>query len=248
MLRQDQLPDALHKKRLSRQDALLLTLSVNVQSPKSVKTIKALARAGGYTEIQKWNVSAILKRTKGLAIRLKDGWCLTSNGCTHVEALDVIPASKSLKVINQAEKLRSAAARLSDPNTREFVAEALAAYEGELYRSSVVLAWAGAMSLLYDYVKKNCLAVFNSEATRRDSKWKPAKIKDDLGRMKESDFLDIIGSPPVSVIGKNLKEELKDNCLRLRNACGHPSSLRIGENKTSALLEVLILNVFAKFS
>jgi hypothetical protein len=66
--------------------------------------------------------------------------------------------------------------------------------------------------------------------------------------MKESDFLDIIGSPPISLVGKNVKEELKNNCLRLRNACGHPSSLQIGENRVSAHLEVLILNVFAKFS
>jgi hypothetical protein len=66
--------------------------------------------------------------------------------------------------------------------------------------------------------------------------------------VKEADFLDIIGSPPLSIIGKNLKEELKNNCLKLRNACGHPSSLQIGENKASAHLEVLILNIFSKFA
>ena len=66
--------------------------------------------------------------------------------------------------------------------------------------------------------------------------------------MKESDFLDIIGSPPLSILGQNTKEELKNNCLKLRNACGHPGSLAIGENKVAAHLEVLMLNIFSKFT
>jgi hypothetical protein len=144
-------------------------------------------------------------------------------------------------------QLRHESTKIINTDTKAFVEEGIAAYEGGLHRSAVVLSWAGAVALLYDRVMNTCLAAFNAEAKRRDAKWKDAKIKDDLARMQEVDFLEIIGSPPISVIGKNLKEELKTNCLKLRNACGHPSSLRIGESKTSAHLEVLILNVFAKF-
>jgi len=248
LLDQSQLTDALHAKRLSRQDALLVCLAADVDSAKSVKQIKELARNAGYTEVQKWNVSAALKRTKGLSVRLKDGWSLSSRGREHVRDLGIIPTGKSLKVVNHAAQLRSAASKISDPDTRAFVEEAIVAYEGGLHRSCVVLSWSGAVSLLYDQVVTKCLGTFNTEASRRDANWRKAKNKDDLTRMKESDFLDIIGSPPVSVIGKNVKEELKNNCLRLRNSCGHPNSLKIGENKTSAHLEVLILNIFAKFS
>ena len=248
MLNKSQLPDSLHKRRLGRQDALLLILAVDVDTPKKVATIKALGREAGYTEIQKWNVSVILKRSKGLAIRLPEGWSLTSRGRNYVQSLRVVSPGKSIKVVNHAQQLRAELSKISDSDTIAFVEEAIAAYEGGLYRSSVVLSWVGSVSLLYDHVMKTSLVDFNAEAKRRDVKWRDAKIKDDLARMKEADFLDIIGSPPLSIIGKNMKEELKNNCLKLRNACGHPSSLQIGENKASAHLEVLILNIFSKFA
>jgi len=43
-----------------------------------------------------------------------------------------------------------------------------------------------------------------------------------------------------------VRQEL-EGCLKLRNGCGHPNSLKLGENKVAAHLETLILNVFAKF-
>jgi hypothetical protein len=62
--------------------------------------------------------------------------------------------------------------------------------------------------------------------------------------MKEHDFLDVICA--ISVIGNNVKQEL-DGCLRFRNGCGHPNSLRIGEAKVAAHVETLIQNVFQVF-
>jgi len=62
--------------------------------------------------------------------------------------------------------------------------------------------------------------------------------------MKEHDFLDVLES--ISLIGKNVKQELQQS-LQLRNACGHPNSLKIGVNKVSSHIEILILNVFSKF-
>jgi hypothetical protein len=248
LLREEQLADVLVKKELSRKDFLLILLAVSVDVPKTVKVIKEMGSDNGFAEIQKWNVSVTLGKAKGLALRLKDGWSLTSNGRKHVTELDVLPHNSSAKVINQSTQLRLLISKIVESDTQSFLNEAINAYEYGLYRSAVVLSWAGAVSLLYDQVIKTKLQDFNKEASRLDPKWKHAKSKDDLGRMKESSFLDIIGSPPISIIGKNLKENLKVNCLKLRNSCGHPNSFQIGENMTSAHLETLILNVFTKFS
>jgi hypothetical protein len=79
---------------------------------------------------------------------------------------------------------------------------------------------------------------------RRDTKWRAAKTVDDLSRMKEFDFLQVISS--ISIIGKNVKDEL-EVCLRLRNGCGHPNSLVVGEHKASAHIETLMQNVYQKF-
>jgi hypothetical protein len=63
--------------------------------------------------------------------------------------------------------------------------------------------------------------------------------------MKEYDFLQILES--ISVIGKNVKTEL-EACLRLRNACGHPNSLRLAEHRVNSHIETLVLNVYARFA
>jgi len=98
---------------------------------------------------------------------------------------------------------------------------------------------------LYEYVVNHKLQEFNVEATRRDAKWKAAKTVDDLCKMKEFSFLEVLEG--ISVIGSNCKKELQ-NCLARRNTCGHPNTLAIGENMVAAHIEMLILNLYTKFS
>jgi hypothetical protein len=93
---------------------------------------------------------------------------------------------------------------------------------------------------------KEKLKEFNAEAVVRNPKWKHAKTTDDLGLMKEDAFLDVLQK--ISVIGKNVKQELKDSCLKLRNGSGHPNSLTFGENRVASHVELLMLNVFSKFN
>lgn len=68
---------------------------------------------------------------------------------------------------------------------------------------------------------------------------------DGLARMKEHDFLDVLHA--IGVLGKNVKQELQNNCLQLRNSCGHPNNFKVGEHRVAAHIEILILNVFSKF-
>jgi hypothetical protein len=248
LLSDSDLIETLHKRRLPRLDSLLLILCVKAATPKEVIEIKKIGRQAGITEIQKWNVSDVLSHSKGFAIRLPEGWAITTAGKEYVSKLDVFPQKKSKKVIHVASTLRDTLKKISNPDTVAFLDEAISTFEAGSYRSAVVLSWVGAASLLQDQILQHHLSAFNAEATRKDARWRDAKVKDDLSRMKESDFLDIIGAPPISLIGKNVKEELKNQCLQLRNACGHPNSFKLGENRVAAHLEVLILNIFAKFS
>jgi len=133
---------------------------------------------------------------------------------------------------------------IAKQDTKLFLSEAVACLENHLLRAAVVLIWVGAVAVLQDEVVAKKLPEFNAEALRRDAKWKAAKDADGLSRMKEADFLVIIEA--IAVIGKNVRQEL-EGCLKLRNGCGHPNSLKLGENKVAAHLETLILNVFAKF-
>jgi len=243
LLSSNSLKDILHKSEIStKTDKLLICLAVDVDHPKSVKEVKELATNAGLHEVNRWNVSDLLSSSKKYAIRIKEGWVLTSDGKKHVEKL-IAPFIKPT-VIKVAAGLRKHLTKIKEPNTYSFVEQAINCFEAEFYRAAVVLSWIGAISVLYEHVKKNELAAFNEEAIRRFPKWKPAKTKDDLARMKEKDFLG--GLEGISVIGKSVKDEL-EGCLKLRNGCGHPNSLKIAEHRVSSHLETLILNVFSQF-
>ena len=144
----------------------------------------------------------------------------------------------------QAKSLRAHLQKRTSKDTRAFVEEAVSCFERKLYRSAVVLTWIGAISVIYEHVVANKLAEFNAEALKRDAKWRPAKNADGLGRIGEFDFLQICQA--LGVIGKNVREEL-EVCLKLRNGCGHPNSLKVAESRVAAHIETLMQNVFEVF-
>ena len=225
----------------ARLDKLLMLLA-SFDVACQVKDLRSRAEEAGYREPRKWNVSAYLARSTGRAIRTSDGWEITDSGRQRLLALDVPLVNAALFEV--ASDLRNALSGIADPDTRSFVGEAVGCYEAEFYRSAIVMSWVGAVAVLHTHIHKNNLTAFNREATHRNRKWKPARTTDDLGRMKESDFLDIIHS--LSIIGGNVKTELQE-CLKRRNACGHPNSLQVRANSAAHHLEILILNVFKRF-
>lgn len=236
----DQLKHVIHDKSLSRLDVLVILLSVDANYPKQVKDIKELAYSGGLRKIKGWNISDVLGRSSGLAVRTPDGWELSMSGLERAREL----GADSGPIVDVNGQLRSIAEGISEDETKEFVREAIKCLESKHLRAAVVLSWVGAVSVMHKYVVDNRLSDFNNEATRRNSKWKPAMNADDLGKMKENDFLQILES--LSEIGKNVKQEL-EACLKLRNSCGHPNSLKISESRVAAHIEILVLNVFSRF-
>jgi hypothetical protein len=140
--------------------------------------------------------------------------------------------------------LRRASSGISSQHAKEFIDEAIGCAEASFHRAAIVLSWVGAIRVMQEHVVTNRLSDFNTEALRRDTRWRPARTADDLSRLKEYDFLQILEA--ISVIGKSVKAEL-EGCLKLRNGCGHPSSLQVSENRTASHIESLVLNVFSKF-
>ena len=167
---------------------------------------------------------------------------ITEPGKQHLRNLGVTKLSPA--AVHVATDLRSELAKIKNNSTRLFVEEAIKCYEAELYRSAIVMSWLAAFDVLHNHIHQNHLAAFNAEAKRVDGRWRDANTTDDLGRIAEADFLDRIVA--ISVIGKNVKKELKD-CLDRRNGCSHPNSLKIGPNTVAHYIEILLLNIFRVF-
>lgn len=239
-LNSDELKLWLQKDGLSRLDKVLLVLST-FEKPRGVSEIKALARSVG-CNMDKWSVSEILKRSKGATLQVLGGYELAEKGKARLRVLGVDSASPA--AVQVAIDLRAHLANITDTDTQAFVDEAIKCYEARLFRSAIVMSWLAAVDVSKKWVVAHELAAFNAEARRVDSKWKDAKNADDLGAMKEADFLNrLVG---ISILGKNPKQRL-EQALALRNGCGHPNSLKVGQNEAAAHIEALLKNVFEVF-
>lgn len=242
MFDQEVIKELLARADLSARDKLLLCLAEEPLAARKASDVRDLAISLGLREAKGWNVSRYLSAAKTLAIRTSAGWELTQPGKSHVASIcgPLLPSVTALVVSG----LRKQLPVIKSTTTKSFVEEAIKALEAQLFRAAIVLSWVGAVSVLYDHVVACCLSDFNAEAGKRDTKWKSAATADDLSRLREHEFLQVLVA--ISVVGKNVKDEL-EVCLKLRNGCGHPNTLIVGEHKASAHIETLIQNVFTKF-
>jgi hypothetical protein len=244
LLSKQMLEDAIHAPKVSTEDKALLCLAFGDLEPKKIADVRKIGVEAGWAGAKRANLSLYLSRSTGLAAPTPHGWKLTTNGQKHIAELAGAGVSQVTTPLTQS--LRLGLAKVKNPNTQKFIEEAILCIEHGLFRSAVVLSWVGAMAVIYDYVVVNKLADVNKEALSRNAKWKIACTADDLTRIEEFEFLQILGCPAVSVLQKNVKQEL-EGCLKLRNACGHPNSFKFAETKVAAHVETLMLNVFDTF-
>lgn len=244
MLTIDQLKQAVHRQQLSKTDIALLCVAAAGGRAVKTETVREIALRVGVKGAKTTNFSSHLASAGDKVFKTPEGWELTKGGQESMATLAAHELSLS-PAATEAQSLRAFLPKIKNEDARSFLAEAIVCAEQSLFRAAVVLSWVGAVALLHERTAASHLSHFNAEAVKRDPKWKAAKNPDDLGKMKEATFLEIASA--ISLIGKNVKQEL-DGCLKLRNACGHPTSLKIGPNKVAAHLEVLALNVYAVFA
>ena len=242
MISAEILRDLLSRPDFTKQEKVLICLAVEIERPKAVLEIRSFAVNNGLRAAAKWDISKLLSRSNGKATLLDKGWRLTTHGTEYIR--EKIGPFVNLPVVKTMTSLRSHLDKIANPDTKAFIDEAIKCCEFHLWRAAVVLSWVGAVSVLHDHVINHKLAEFNAAAPRRKPDWKPAKTKDHLGRLKESEFLQIIRD--ISMIDKNQKQEL-DHRLEFRNGCGHPTALKIADHQVASHIEFLILNVFSKF-
>ncbi len=243
MLTLEQLKQAVHRQSVTKTDVALLCVAATGSHSATTAAVRKLAVDAGVKAAKKINFSAHLSSAEDKVFKAPQGWELTDVGRKYVAGLAAQELSAS-PAATEARSLRALLPKLKNDEARAFLAEAVVCAEQSLLRAAVVLSWVGAVALLHNEIVAHHLAAFNTEALKRDAKWKPAKSGDDLGKMKEFTFLEVAES--ISLFGKNVKQDL-ETCLKLRNACGHPNSLKIGTNKVAAHLESLALNVYAVF-
>lgn len=245
MLKLDEAKKILHGPNLPNREQLYVVLAMEPMGSLPVRKIKDRCVAVGLPKLAKKNISDILASSKGAVALTPAGWELQEPGIIRVREI-ARAANVSLVVTHTTHSLRGHADSIIDPLTKSLVMESIQCFEAHQFRAAIVFSWESAVAALHKHVFTTKLAELNAEATRREPKWRIAKQQDDLGRMGEYDFLNVCEA--IGVIGMNVRQLLQNECLMLRNACGHPNSASIAENSVAAHIEKLIKNVFSRFS
>ncbi len=238
-MKKSEIEEILLSSTVSQKDKILFILFLE-NKLLNTGQIREIALDRGVREAKKWNISDSLLKLKNKVIKSKDGWEISLKGKEQFSK----NKGQSSRIKKAEVGLRLHLKSIKNKRISDFVSESITNLETKSLRSAVVLSWIGAMSILYEYTFSNYLGQFNTELIRRSPKHKIITAVEDFSEIKEYDFLQILSS--ISVISKNVKQEL-ENCLKLRNGCGHPNSLVVGEERVAAHIEILILNVYSKF-
>src|SRR4051794_24306685 len=110
LLNPEELKEWLHRN-LNQLDKLLLILAT-FDAPTKVSALRARATKAGLRIGESWNPSTTLSRSKGLAIRLPEGWELTASGKAHLRNLGVSGLSRA--AVEVAADLRAHLGRVQN--------------------------------------------------------------------------------------------------------------------------------------
>ena len=157
------------------------------------------------------------------------------------------PAVVSAMITDALAYLKKVVAKLGDDNQRKFMAEAISCLAVDAPRATIVMAWAGAMDHLYDFILGHKLADFNAALARRTDRYARVTIatKDDFAELKESVFIEVARS--AGVVTNDVRKVL-DEKLGIRNTCAHPSTVEVHRSKVVNFIEDLVDNVILKHS
>lgn len=211
----------------------------------TVEGLRLLLKRGRVPRAEKLNLADTLSKSAPYVdVQGKDGnrflWTLTRSGQEFVRQLLALPTN-DIEIENDVSALNALISKLNDDDVVDYLNEALKCLQVNALRATVVFLWSGAVKKIRDDVFTCDLTNINSAILKFDPKAKSIQKIDDLVLIKEAVLL--LASQELGLYDKNQRAILED-CLNLRNKCGHPGKYKIGPKKVSSFIEDLIGTVF----
>ncbi|MBB4731077.1 hypothetical protein [Xanthomonas arboricola] len=212
----------------------------------TVEALRALLKRGRIPRTDKLNLADVLAKSAPFVhspgkAGNKFLWTLTASGSDHVRQLLNLPAN-DLEVENDVSSLGAIIGKLDDTDVADYLAEAVKCLQVNALRATVVFTWSGAVKKIRDDVFSCGTQNVNPAIAKFDPKAKTISKADDLVLIKESVLLN--ASQELGIFDKNEKSVLEE-CLNLRNKCGHPGKYKIGPKKVSSFIEDIAGIVFS---
>lgn len=211
----------------------------------TVEGLRALLKRAKIPRAAKLNLAATLSQSAPYVDTVgKEGnrflWSITNSGESYVRELMELPAN-DIEIENDVSSLEALISTISDKDVCDYLSEAVKCLQVNALRACVVFLWSGAVKKIRDDVFSCGVSNINPAISKFDPKAKPVKKVDDLVLIKESTLL--LASQELGLFDKNQRSVLED-CLNLRNKCGHPGKYKIGPKKVSSFIEDLVGIIF----
>ena len=207
----------------------------------TVEGLRALLKRAKIPKAAQLNLAATLSQSAPYVDTVgKEGnrflWSLTNSGETFVRELLELPAN-DIEIENDVSSLEALISSISDKDVCGYLNEAVKCLQVNALRACVVFVWSGSVKKIRDDVFSCGITNINPALTKFDSRAKPVKKLDDLVLIKESTLL--LVAQELGLFDKNQRSVLED-CLNLRNKCGHPGKYKIGPKKVSSFIEDIV--------
>lgn len=234
----------------TRQETVLAAMLFDKHSRGNEKTttsaLKQLLIEAKVTNARRANVADVLSKAGAYTHSLSKTaaghmqWELTQTGEAHIAGLlgVSLPAAA---LVNATARLESEAAAIIDVQARKFVEEATLCLRADARRAAVVFMWVAAVYMLQEQVWPHGVAAINAAAVKHNPKARTIVKRDNLSEFNEALLLQV--AQELGVLDKNEKQIL-EQCLTLRNSCGHPNKYWPGVSKVQSHIEDIISILF----
>lgn len=207
----------------------------------TVEGLRALLKRAKVPRASKLNLASTLSQSAPYVDTVgKEGnrflWSLTDSGQSYVRELLALPAN-DVEIENDVSSLETLITKVAEKDVCDYLNEAVKCLQVNALRACVVFLWSGAVKKIRDDVFACGVSNINQALAKFDAKAKPVRKVDDLVLIKESTLL--LVSQELGLLDKNQRSVLED-CLNLRNKCGHPGKYKIGPKKASSFIEDLV--------
>jgi len=211
----------------------------------TIEGLRALLKKGRVPKAATMNIADVLSKSAPMVEAAgKKGsrflWKLTVTGQERVRSLLKLP-EHDVEVENDVAALQTLVGRVGEEDTVDYLGEALKCLQVNALRATVVFTWSGAIKKTRDEVFACGASVVDAAVKKHDPKAKSVSKADDLVLIKEAVLL--LVAQELGIFDKNQRGILEE-CLNLRNKCGHPGKYKLGPKKVSSFLEDLIGIVF----
>jgi len=237
-------------KKRSRKDKILACMYYRSRyegiQALTVEGIRGALKAARVPSVSKINVADVVAKSGHYVdtAGTEDGkrlWQLTDSGKQYVRKLLGLPESEP-ELERDAGAILALVGKVASADVKDYLTEATKCMQVGALRACVVFVWSGAIRIIQEELLDKHSAGLTAALRRHHSKAKAVSRQEHFAYINDKTTL--LAAEDLGLFDKNERGVLEE-CLKLRNRCGHPGKYKPGTKRVSGFIEDLISIVFS---